>query len=433
MKPVLVISCPASSRSGYGDHSRDLIRSLISMDKFDVKILDQVWGGCPRNALSSDTDQDIMSRFIPGLQAQPDVWIQVTVPNEFQPVGKYNIGITAGMETDLVSAPWIQGCNRMNLIIVPSKHSKNVFEQTTFDQQDKNTGQKTGVLKLTTPIEVLFEGLDLNTFNKITDKAKLPATIVSTIDEIKEDFCFLFVGHWLNGEMTHDRKDVGGMIQTFLHSFKGKATRNQPALILKTSSAGFSVIDRENMLKRIDTIKRQLGNISLPNIYLLHGDLTPEELNGLYNHPKVKSMVSFTHGEGFGRPLLEFSVTGKPVLASNWSGHVDFLDKHGFGLPGEMQNVHKSAVWKDVIIPESKWYYVNYGYASGVMKDLVKNYKTYLETSRKQTKYVKDNFTLEKMSELFKIMVDNNIPEFPKQVELKLPKLKLPKLEKQND
>jgi len=433
MKPNLVISCPASSRSGYGDHSRDLIRSLISLDKFNIQVLDQAWGSCPRNALSNNTDQDIISRCITGLQKQPDVWIQVTVPNEFQAVGKYNIGITAGMETDAVSAPWVEGCNRMNLVIVPSKHSKDVFEQSAFNRQDKQTGQIVGQLKVTTPIEVLFEGLDLDIFNKVTDNSKLPATIVSSIDEISEDFCYLFVGHWLKGDIGHDRKDVGGVIQTFLHAFKGKASRNQPALILKTSSAGFSVIDREDMLRRINAIKKSIGTINLPNIYLLHGDLTPEEMNGLYNHSKVKSMISFTHGEGFGRPLLEFSVTGKPVIASNWSGHVDFLDKYGIGLPGELKEVHHSAVWENVIIPESKWYYVNYGHAVGILKDVVDNYKKYLETSRKQTKYVKDTFTLVEMDKVFKQMLDKYIPEFPKEVELKLPKLKLPKLEKHNE
>jgi len=433
MKPVLAISCPASSRSGYGDHSRDLIRSLISSNKFDIKIIDQAWGSCPRNALIEGIDNDILSLFVPQLQAQPDVWIQVTVPNEFQPVGKYNIGITAGMETDIVAAPWIEGCNRMNLIIVPSEHSKNVFENTTYDRQDNQTKQVIGQLKVTTPIQVLFEGLDLNIFNKVTDIKKLPATIVNSINDIPEEFCYLFVGHWLAGDLNHDRKDVGGVIQTFLHSFKGKASRNQPALILKTSSAGFSVIDREDMLNRINKIKEMLGNVNLPNIYLLHGDLTPQEMNGLYNHSKIKAMISFTHGEGFGRPLLEFSVTGKPVIASNWSGHTDFLSKYGFGLPGELKQVHKSAVWKDVIIPESKWYYVNYGYASDIIKDVCKNYKRYLETSRKQTKYVKDNFSLDKMSEDFKSIMDKYVPEFPKEVQLKLPKLKLPKLEKQNE
>lgn len=430
MRPNLVISCPASSRSGYGDHSRDLIRSLISLDKFNVQVLDQVWGNCPRNALNQKTDQDIISRCTNQLQSQPDVWIQVTVPNEFQPVGKYNIGITAGMETDAVSAPWIEGCNRMNLVIVPSKHSKDVFEKSTYDRQDKQSGQVVGQLKVTTPIEVLFEGLDLSIFNKVLDKSKLPATIVNSIDEIPEEFCYLFVGHWLKGDMGHDRKDVGSVVQTFLHAFKGKASRNQPALILKTSTAGFSVIDREDMLSKINAIKKTIGTINLPKIYLLHGDLTSDEMNGLYNHPKVKSMISFTHGEGFGRPLLEFSVTGKPVIASNWSGHTDFLDKYGVGLPGELKQVHQSAVWENVIIPESKWYYVNHGYAAGVLKDVVANYKKYLETSRKQTQYVKDNFTLEHMNSLFASIIDSNVPEFPEEKELVLPKLKLPKLEK---
>tara|TARA_R100001015_G_C4629138_1_gene189758 strand:- start:972 stop:2279 length:1308 start_codon:yes stop_codon:yes gene_type:complete len=434
MKPVLAISCPASSRSGYGDHSRDLIRSLIEIDKFDIQIIDQMWGSCPRNALT-EKDHDITSRFIPVLKAKPHVWIQVTVPNEFQPVGNYNIGITAGMESNIVSAPWIQGCNRMNRVIVPSKHSKDVLLASKFDQSDKNTGNKIGELSVNVPIDVLFEGLDLSIFNKVSDKKQLPATIINSIDEIQEDFCFLTVGHWLQGQITHDRKDIGGLLQTFLGTFSKKAKHNRPALILKTSSAGFSVTDRENMIKRIHSIRTWIGEDKCPNIYLLHGDLTPEEMNGLYNHPKVKSMVSFTHGEGYGRPLLEFSVTGKPVIASNWSGHRDFLEKYGFGLPGELKNVHQSAVWKDVIIPESQWFYVNYGYASSVFNDIYSNYKNYLEVSRKQTKYVKDNFSLPKMIELFKKIISDNVPEPVVEMPIKLPKLetlKLPKVEKQN-
>lgn len=434
MKPVLAISCPASSRSGYGDHSRDLIRSLIAIDKYDIKIIDQMWGTCPRNALT-ESDKDIKSRFVQGLQAKPHVWIQVTVPNEFQAVGNYNIGITAGMESTLVSATWIQGCNRMNRVIVPSQHSKDVLLNSKFDQNDKNTGNKVGELSVNVPIDILLEGLDLSIFNKVTDKKELPATIINSIDEIKEEFCFLSVGHWLQGQITHDRKDIGGLLQTFLGTFMKKAKHNRPALILKTSSAGFSVTDRENMIKRIDGIREWIGKDKCPNIYLLHGELTAQEMNGLYNHPKVKAMVSFTHGEGFGRPLLEFSVTGKPVIATNWSGHKDFLEKYGFGLPGELKNVHESAVWKDVIIPESQWFYVNYGYASGVLNDVYSNYKKYLETSRKQTKFVKDNFALSNMTDIFNTIIQDNVPEPVVEMPIKLPKLetlKLPKLEKQN-
>ena len=413
IKPNLVISAPASSRSGYGDHARDLIRSLIAMDKFSIGILDQPWGSCPRNAMP----QEFSKMVIPQLTAKPDVWIQVTVPSEFQPVGKYNIGITAGMETTMVSPEWLEGVNRMDLVIVPSEHAKKVFENTKYQGKDPNTQQVTSELVLTTKIEVLFEGLDLSVFNKFS---KYPESICSSLDTIPEKNCYLMVGHWLNGEFGHDRKDTGGTLRTFLEAFKNKASKNQPALVIKTSSAGYSVTDRENMLDRIRQIRSSIETSgTVPNVYLLHGDLSSEEMNGLYHHPKIKAMVSFTKGESFGRSLLESGITGKPILASNWSGHLDFLSEHGLLLQGQLQPVHKSAQWEKVIIEGSSWYYVDYGYAMGVIKDVESNYKKHLAKSRKQKQYIKDNFTLDKMTELFTKQVENNVPSF----EPKVPKL----------
>jgi len=414
IKPNLVISAPASSRSGYGDHARDLIRSLMAMDKFSIGILDQPWGSCPRNAMP----QEFCKMVIPQLTAKPDVWVQVTVPSEFQQVGKYNIGITAGMETTMVSPEWLQGVNRMDLVIVPSEHAKKVFENTKYQGKDANTQQVTSELVLTAKIEVLFEGLDISVFNKFQ---KYPESISSSLDSIPEKNCYLMVGHWLNGEFGHDRKDTGGTLRTFLEAFKNKASKNQPALVIKTSSAGYSVTDRENMLDRIRQIRSSVETSgTVPNVYLLHGDLSSEEMNGLYHHPKIKAMVSFTHGEGFGRPLLEFGITGKPILASNWSGHLDFLSEHGLLLQGQLQPVHKSAQWDKVIIEGSSWYYVNYGYAMGVLKDVESNYKKHLAKSRKQKQYIKDNFTLNKMTELFTKQVEDNVPRF---------KTEIPKLE----
>jgi len=423
MKQTLVISCPASSRSGYGDHSRDLIRSLIAMDKFDISVMDQRWGICPRTGLSPDSE--IAKLLLPQgkpLSVQPDIWMQVTVPNEFQPIGKFNIGITAGIETDRVSLSWLQGMNKMDINIVPSHHSKIIFEQTNYQEKDQD-GNVIRVVKSEKPIHVLFEGLDLSIFDK-SDTVTFDG-----IDNIPESFCYLTVGHWLQGSNTHDRKDIGGTIQTFIHTFKGKGTK--PALILKTSSAGFSVTDREGMLHRIREV-RNTCNVPLdnqPNIYLLHGDLTPEEMNGLYNHRKVKAMLSLTHGEGFGRPLLEFSVTGKPTVATNWSGHVDFLGNYTFKIPGNLKQVDRSVVQKDIIEAEASWFYADYAYASKVIKDIYKKYKSFLAISRKQRKFVKDNFSLDAMTEEFTRLIDDEVlKNIPEPVKLKLPKLKLPKL-----
>jgi glycosyltransferase involved in cell wall biosynthesis len=433
-KEVLLFEAPVSNRSGYGDHSRDLVRSLIKMDRFDIKIVDRPWGSCPRNALDHK-DHDIISRFLnEQLAQQPDVFIQVSVPNEFRPVGKLNIGVTAGMETTIVHQEWIQGCNRMDRIIVPSNHSQKVLLTSQYDQLDQQTNQRVGLLKVEKPIDVLFEGLDTNIFKKISPK-EIPQLLNEELSNIKEDFCYLFVGHWLQGALGQDRKDIGGLIKTFIEAFKD--TNSKPALILKTSQATFSVIDREQILTKIKTIKSEYSHQDqLPNIYLIHGDLTQEEMNGLYNHPKVKVHVSFTKGEGYGRPLLEASVSAKPVIASNWSGHIDFLSLNSPLLPGGLTQVHPSAAWDKVILKEAQWYTVDYGYAKKLLKDTHKNYKKYLVNAKKQAYFSRTNFNMKDMDIKFKQIISDNIP---KSVELKLPKLegknglpklKLPKLKK---
>jgi len=438
-KPFIVIQGPVATRSGYGNHTRDLATALICQDKYDIQIISLPWGTTPMNALESDNPEHIeIGKRIArqNIDRQPDVFIQVSVPNEFQKVGKYNIGVTAGIETTAVNHEFIQGANKMDLLVVTSEHSKKGFTDISYDAIDNKTKQKTGVLKLEVPVKVLFEGLDLSMYCKTSD---IEPTIVNELKDIKNDFCYLFVGHWLKGDMGQDRKDIGMMIKAFCEAFKKKATKNKPALILKTSHATFSIKDRDAITDKIQQIVAQYGD-KMPEIYLLHGDLSDKEMNSLYNHPKVKAMVSFTKGEGFGRPLLEFSITGKPVIASNWSGHVDFLNPdYCVMLPGNLTDVHKSAADK-MIMKETKWFTVDYGVAAATLQDVVKNYKTYLTRSRKQTQYVKDNFSLERMSEIFKNIVDEGLKGVPQQVGLTLPKLKkvgneapklkLPKLKK---
>lgn len=424
-KPLLVLSAPITTRSGYGEHSRDVFASLLDMNKFDILILSQRWGNTSQNALDDKIPlhQEIKKRIWmnpTSLPKIPDIWIQVTVPNEFQKVGKYNIGITAGIETTLCSPEWIRGMNNMDLVIVPSKFSKQVFEQTQYDILDENTQQKKGDLKCNVPIEVIFEGADLSVYFETNN---IPSTIRRELNDIKEDFAFLFVGHWLTGALGHDRKDVGMLVKVFLETFKRE--ENPPALILKTSSATFSVIDREEILFKIDQIKSTVEpDKSMPNVYVLHGELTSEEMNGLYNHSKVKAHVSFTKGEGFGRPLLEASLSGKPVIVSNWSGHTDFLHKdHVLLIGGELQNVHETAVWDKVILKESMWFYIDYNQAANAMYSVFKDYRGAKHMCGPQKDFAKQ-FSLNNMHKEFKRVFDTQIPEFPSEIKLQLPKLK---------
>jgi glycosyltransferase involved in cell wall biosynthesis len=213
------------------------------------------------------------------------------------------------------------------------------------------------------------------------------------------------------------------MIKTFAMAFKNEKVK--PALVLKTSSAGFSVMDRENTIKKIkEVLGSDYGNVP---VYLLHGDLTEAQMNGLYEHPKVKAMLNFTKGEGFGRPLLEFSLTGKPVIVSNWSGHVDFLKQGAVLLEGELKPVHESAA-DQFLLKESQWFNVNISKALLSIKDVYKNYDKYKTASFQLGKQNKQNFSLEKMTKLFDTILNQYgiyTKVQPKFQQLQLPKLKM--------
>ena len=202
-KPVLVFQAPIATRSGYGDHSRDILKSLFELDKFDVKVVPTRWGNTPQDQIDPTTEfgQKILQNIVTQMNKKPDVFIQVSVANEFKPVGEYNIGITAGVESTVAPQEFIQGSNNMDLIITPSEFTKDVLVKTVFTQIDKNTQQQIGELRLQKPVEVLFEGVNVDVFNGKSS--------TSILDSVDTDFNFLFVGHWLSGDLGQDRKDVG--------------------------------------------------------------------------------------------------------------------------------------------------------------------------------------------------------------------------------
>lgn len=428
-KPLFFISCPIDTYSGYGARSRDLVRAIIQLDKYDVKIIPQMWGNTPWGFINENPEWEFLNNHIwtqPQLPKQPEIWMQITIPSEFQPIGKYNIGVTAGIETTVAPGDWIEGINRMNLTLTSSEHSKKTFLNTGFQKIDQRTNQVISEVKVEKPIEVLFEGADTEIY-KVLDKVDS----FSELNNIKEKFAFLFVGHWINGDLGEDRKNVGLLIKMFFEVFKNK--KDKPALILKTSQMGSSYIDRDEILKKIKLIKSTVNSKDLPNIYLLHGEFTDVEINELYNHSKVKAMVNLTKGEGYGRPLLEFSLTKKPIITTNWSGHTDFLNpEFTTMLPGQLTNVHSSAA-NQWLLKESQWFSVDHQQAANVMTDMFNDYKKYLDGAKRQAYKSKTEFSWDKMKEKTDELFTKYIPEFPKQIQLQLPKLnktELPKLQK---
>ena len=280
----------------------------------------------------------------------------------------------------------------MNMNIVTSNHVKKVFENAQYQKQFQDG--RVEPLKSDKPIEVCFWGADTSVYKKTNEKIQSVENIMSTIPE---KFAFLFVGQWTHGGLFTDRKDISNLIKVFSETFKGSKPDNRPCLILKTNGANYSKVDRDEILKKINKIQNMVGE-NVPNIYLIHGEMSPTEMNALFNHEKVKVNLSFTHGEGYGHPLLLSTLSGKPTVASNWSGHLDFLNpKYATFFEGTVKPIDPGSV-NDWLIKESSWFYVSYSLASDKLKRLYNNLsKDTLEDYEKLRIENEQKFSLQSM------------------------------------
>ena len=419
-KPYCVVSAPVDTVSGYGARSRDFVKALVKVkgEEWDIRIISQRWGDCPYGALDPNNPEeaDLLQRILnpPQMDKQPDVWFQITVANEFQPVGKINIGVSALVETTILPGELIEGLNRMNFNIVSSNFVKQVAEQTSFEKLDPNTKQNIGLVKVTKPIHVLFEGVD-------TKKYSRSNTFGFDLSEIKEEFCYLTVGHWLSGELGEDRKQITTLVKAFLEAFKDKKKR--PALILKTGLAGFSILEEEVILGQIDAVRKTVGG-DMPNIYFLHGELSDEEMNALYNHEKIKAFA-LVGNEGFGRPYLEFSAaSSKPIICSPFSGHVDFLNEEfNIFVKGKVEQIHPSAA-NQFLIKESSWFKADQKSVEMSLKEVYENYNKYADMGKRQGHISRTKFSFDSMVDRLKEILDANVPKISVAQPISLPKLK---------
>jgi len=404
MKQKIIVRAPVLTRSGYGEHGRFVLRALRTVeDIYDIHVLPVPWGQC--GWIHEDNDE---RRWLDSLiqktaayhhqsQGRPqyDISIQVTIPNEWQQMAPINIGVTAGIETTRVSPIWLEKVNHMDKVITVSEHSKQVFLKTTYDGVDKNTGQRVE-LRCQKDVEVVhypvkqYENVNVNL-------------------DLKTDFNFLTVAQW------GPRKNLPNTIKWFVEEF---IDNPDVGLVVKAFTKSNSIIDREHTMKTITNFLKQYENRQC-KIYLLHGDMSDEEMHSLYKHPKIKALVSLTHGEGFGLPLFEAAYSGLPIIAPEWSGHVDFLfapkkdkkkdEKTGkekmkahFGrVAYELQPIPEHAVWDGVLEKGSMWAYAQPGSYKMKLREIYKDHSRFKKQAKDLQKWVLKNFSEEKQYKAF--------------------------------
>ncbi|MFA5394959.1 MAG: hypothetical protein WC346_02965 [Methanogenium sp.] len=301
MKPNLIIQAPVFSVSGYGAHARDVVLGLYYSGKYNISVLPTQWGRTSVSDKFSVQGTEILASLVNNrISPQADyTFVHIGLPIEVKKMnGKKSICITAGIESDRLPSKWAEACNaNIDALIVPSFFIKDLFIRG-------------GV---TIPVYVAGEGADTTVFNNNLKPPLLDSSLGT-------DFNFLTAGQWMPHTAITDRKGIGRLIRWFCEVFEND---KKVGLIIKTMSTNVSSSDRWITEKRLRSLK---GHRIYPMIHFIHGDMTDLEMSRLYTDPQVNAFVTCTSGEGFGRTLLEAVVSDLPILATGWSGHMDFLN-----------------------------------------------------------------------------------------------------------
>ena len=398
MRKKVLVRGPILTRSGYGEHARFVVRALRSReDLFDIHLVPVGWGQTGWIA-NDDEEREWFDRKVSKTavamhnKEQFDMSIQVTIPNEWERLAPINIGVTAGIETTKVAPVWLERANIMDKVITISEHSKQGFVNTVFEGQDKNTGAPM-TLACNTPVEIVHY--------PVRSYDNLPKLDLG----LDFDFNYLVVAQ--NGP----RKNLANTIKWFVE----ENIDQKVGLVVKTFIRNGSIIDKTHTEAMIIGLLRGYPEREC-KVYLLHGDMSDEEMHSLYVHPKIKALVSLTHGEGYGLPIFEAAYSALPVITAGWSGQCDFLyapyqgkdkKKKGKMIPyfAEVDYtigpVPKEVVWDGVIIEDSMWCYPAEGSSKVKMRQVRKNYDKWKKKSNRLQKWLIKNFTVEKQCERF--------------------------------
>tara|TARA_R110000824_G_scaffold1178_2_gene6334 strand:+ start:10290 stop:11546 length:1257 start_codon:yes stop_codon:yes gene_type:complete len=384
----VIVRGPALTRTGYGEHTRTILRAMRENVELDIYLMPVNWGQSGWVWEDSDErvwmDHLIKKTAVYQQQGNPvyDMSIQVTIPNEWERMAPINIGVTAGIETTKVAAVWLEKANMMDHVVTISNHSKEVYENTAYHGTHKETGAPVSI-KCETAIDI------------VPYPVKKHAPVELGL-ELETDFNFLSVAQW------GPRKNVENQLTWFVEEF---IDNPEVGFVLKTFGKNGSNIDR---VRARNTIQKVLAKYPQRQckVYLLHGDMLEEEIHSLYTHPKIKALVSLSHGEGFGLPHFEAAYSGLPVIAPEWSGYLDFLcmpkkDKKGrekvrpffATVEYDISQVNQAAVWAGVIEADSAWCYAQAGSYKMRLREVYKDHGRFVKQAKTLQKWVSKNFT----------------------------------------
>jgi glycosyltransferase involved in cell wall biosynthesis len=393
-KKKILIMGPICNISGYSEHARMFADAFLEDDNFETYIIDLQWAKTTRSRTYEEKYEECITRsqvYLRYLHSTNtpmgkgfDCCYQVRPPNEFQQVTDYDIGVTAALETTAAPAEWIDNCNGMKKILVVSEHAKQNLENAVGENDEK----------ITTPIEVIPF---YNNLPATSNREKFVGYEAVTTDN-----------NFLCVSQIAPRKNLYEMVANFVQEFKDDS---DVGLIIKSYIQNNSVIDHSETTRNIETFVKSVTKDKKCKVYLLHGNMTETEMSSLYDKDMIRGYISATHGEGFGIPIFNAVCSDIPVVATAWSGHLDFLSapvvnqvskktkvKNLFlKVPYLIDKVKKEHLMPGLINEGAKWAYPDMKAFRKKVRELATSRRVYSKDAEHLGNHIRSVFTKERV------------------------------------
>ena len=351
---------PIFDVSGYADEARNFVLGLNKLG-INVKVVSRDWTHIKAKLPEEDQSElvRLSQNYFTNLK-NPRINIIHSFPNNFHinRRASYNIGRTM-FETDRIPDSWVEQCNKMDEIWVPSKFNLETFTNSGVSQ------------------EKLFkipEAIDTDLFTLEVPKLKEITNV--------HGFKFLSVFDW------NLRKGWDVLIRAFAEEF---AENNNIKLILKVwSSYGLSLEEIQEELKEF-VERNKLNKKILSRIIFYPKNLPNNMLPSLYK--SVDAFVLPTRGEGWGRPIMEAMTMQIPAIATRCSGQLEFMnDDNSFLIDCKYIDVPEKAVEEIPNFRGHKWAEPSVQHLKKLMHTVYKDYKEAFKKAKTAREFILKNF-----------------------------------------
>lgn len=346
-------SGPLMDSSGYGSAARQYVYSIQTVKDIDLTLHYETFETEKTNHGERHAKiKELLEKNIPYkyhiIHMTPDLFSRLKENN------KYNIGYAA-WETDRLPRNWADYCNQMNEIWVPSDYNVGCFKRS-------------GV---TVPVIKIPHAIEIDKDNQINTKLEITSD---------NSFIFYSIGQWI------ERKNMLGLLKAYLTEFDSD---EKVCLVIKSYRLNTSIKEQEIIKEQVKALKATLRLNQYPPIKFFGQLFTRDEIKALHNACDV--YVAPVRSEGWGIPIAEAMTYEKPVIATNYSGQIEFAKPEHSYLIDCQETPCAGMIFGDYN-GKMSWAEPDLMHLKKLMRHTFNNRKEAKEKGKKAKKYIEKNY-----------------------------------------